>query len=421
MPKIASKHHIRLLANSVETPFCVAQDGGQLAFNVDTAPGLMQSARPGTAQYSDYPPEQQYTEALVDFSWGLGQLEEDPLRPETKYRYHYSSGLDTRWPGKVMQGPDIQDSGVDPEFLGLDDTFDGIAVWQDEIFIGSGRAIYKWELDTGVWCWKLWFDSGAHATDHQAIRSMVVHNDKLIVQFAIDLVSSTDERFWIFTDPDASGTNTQNNVFKHANANTEIYHMVSLRDTLYMASNTQKVWASTDETDTTFANWTEHKVGDLTTSIRAMWGARDVVWCGKDDGLHAIDSTSSGGSSPHVVDLSNRPSSKNFKFHTVWGDEIWASLGRDGSSMLVYNMVTRSYRTEGYHPRDIAPDSPQVGGAIQGLAASDKALYIVATREGSDGPAYSLIEVRRRIWQGIPRLTYNAFAGNANKPNMVYP
>lgn len=376
--------------------FRLAEDAnGKLAWQAGYVPGLGPAARQDAAAYQHLPPQQETVMACTDFSRGLGIYEQDPQRPETWFGYNYSNGVDLR-DGYARVMPRWITSGLapDPTTLGLNGVVYGDGVWQGKRYVLAGWAIYRLEYILGVWQWSLWYDPGSGTG-----LCMGVFGNYLLAQW------EGENYFHIWNNPAdntsgpmGGGTPTHQPVL-----NTATMAFVGLGERLFLFVQNRTVYAFNDVLDTTLTDWYSWNVGDASYDFNAAWVARDVVWIGKDEGLFAIDQDSRGGEAASIINLRTLPSNNNFRIHECWGDWIWATYGVGGKDLLTYDMNTGELHLSGFHPRDIAPQTPQYHGAVVAMAVGDGShLYMAVTNKAVNasgtliGYNHSLIEVSRR-------------------------
>ncbi len=361
------------------------------------APSLGEASHPDAAKYEHFPPTQEEVFAYEDGSLGLGLFSAPDF---SQRRFDFTSGVDRRFGGKGMLWGAWVPVGLapTPATLGFNGPFKAHAQWQGNEMVAAGRAIYK--LNQTTVQWELWDDHAVTGDMTPLIPSMVVHDNKLIVQW------EGHAYFHIFTDPANNATVTHNAVFAAA-----VYRFTVNGSSLYanvLANN--KVYFNDDPTEVTLANWTLLTAGDTSFDMNEMWSG-PYVQMGKDDGLYNFSKDNTDGKADVAIPMKDTPSDSNFRHHAFLGDWVLTSVETGGRNLVGYNLVTGAVERRGLHPRDIGPDTPEIGGAVYGMCNSgDRTrLYMVVLNDSvpTAGRNFYLLEVSEREGQ----LVYHPIQG----------
>lgn len=290
--------------------------------------------------------------AMVWRTLHLGYGEE---RQRVEGMYNYSENVDARFYEAVIPGPKVTKLTVNnytSAVRGFEE-FDGV------LWVNSGRYINK-ILPTNLITSKDLEDFAVG----QFCYDMTVFDGKLIVACGDSghLVTRDDTATWEeATDVYAKFLT----VWQDA-----LYATLADEDGNYSGHEVAMLSSGSDAKS--WANWSGlNKIGDETSEITSLAALHSLVFVGKEDGLHGLDS--SWISPPLTPEMRSYRSAYNCEDMIAWHGQVWVPHLR---GLLAYtDMGDSGFSLRSVGPgRNVSDDNP-VRGRVTALAGDDNWLY----------------------------------------------
>jgi len=298
--------------------------------------------------------------AMVWRSLHLGYGEE---RQRVEGMYNYSQNVDARFYEAVIPGPKVIELPIE----NYTSAVRGFEEFNGALYANNGRylnQIATTNLVTSI-------DLEDHAVGQYAY-DLSVFDGKL-------LVACGDSGYLLALDETGTWT-----------ASTDVYakFMTVWQDMLYASladddgtySGYEVAMLSSGSDATSWANWSGlYKIGDETSEITSLAALHSLVFVGKEDGLHGLDS--SWICPPLTPEMRAYRSPYNCKDMIAWHGQLWVPHLR---GLLAYtDMGDSGFSVRSVGPgRNVSGDNP-VRGRITALAGDDNWLY-AALYNGED-------------------------------------
>jgi hypothetical protein len=285
--------------------------------------------------------------------WRTAHLGFGDSQQRAEGRYHYTLDVDARFPEQVIPGPLVTtlvtEAGGNVKKLA---EFDG------QLFALAGQYVLRIEGDDSVVQDK---DLGP---DKTAIE-LEPFGDYLYATLGF----GAGDFIW---RRDAAGNWSQSQDVQRG-------HMVVLNEKLWATTGDAKVKAVSNNPFAAGDWGSEYSIGDQGTDITDLAGLDDLLYIGKMDGLHALDS--SGNAKMLTPELRGSRSAYNAANMRAWHGRLWVPHLR---GLFAYrNLGDNGFLIQSAAPaRDSTDDNP-VWGVVTAIAGDERWLY-AALYDGTD-------------------------------------
>lgn len=317
------------------------------AWQVELQGASIAQEPPGAARWGNQP-----ASIELPVVWSTAHLGYGEDRQQTVGRYHYAVGMDARFPGMILPGPEATVVST-----GLADPVTKFAEIGGSLLFLAGRYVKRF-TSAGAIADERDLGSGMSGVD------MEVFNGNLYVGLGFGSGAYIHRRT-------AAGTWSQDDDVLRG-------HMVVLSDRLWASSGTAEV-KSVAADPMTAADWSAgYKIGDPGAAITALAAVGDLLYIGKEEGLFALDAT--GVAAQLTPELRPWGGSENCRGMRPWHGALWVPHRR---GLYRYeDLGDTGFHVTSAQPGREAVDNP-VRGQVTALAGDDHWLY-AALWTGSD-------------------------------------
>lgn len=306
---------------------------------------------------------------MVWRTWHRGYGEE---RTRTEGRYHYSYGVDARFPDMLIPAPYVHlfshgELGNITAFFEMD----------GYLFYAVGHVVYAMSADG---------TRQQVASLPATVTDALVFKDVENGQMAL-LGQGYDDSF-VFrlsnADPTAGWTTA---------TGLHIGYLAAHKDRFYASVSEYEV-ASCATAPWIPQNWSAfYTVGNPNYAITSLSTLGDILYVGKADGLHALDEEGDGGKML-TPELASAADADNCKNTLIWHAQLWVPHSR---GLLMYrDMGTQGFVVVPAAPSAWSSTENVVRGRVTAMAGDHRWLY--AALRADDGTSYLL--AGREAWEG---------------------
>lgn len=379
-------YDIVLSNDDITLGLMLATEEGIKVWSVDEAPTFSPRMSMESANYAQFPPEQEIVFAVDDWRDGFGQY-----KYGSPSRYYNATNVDCRYRGQAILGPAITATGDSGAVaIGEAKHPNAFAEFSDDLYLIATDA-----TDVDVWKWD---SANNYWTSVKTIASVTTPDG--LCAFESWLVAACGSGYWYSTDGASFTEVTTLNVRKG---------LCVVGQTLWGAEP-YKVKSCTDPEAS--GNWTSATtIGDAENNITALLNLDDVLYVGKEDGLFSFDVTT-------VINLLGEyrflRDANNFRAMTAFHNEGYMSVAKDG--LIHYSEGTVIDISVALYGQDVA----WLQKRIASLAQDDQWLYAVMAPAAQAGNAYIMAgrwqasgDSTVWVWHPIARFTTaNSAAAN---------
>ncbi len=271
-------------------------------------------------------------------------------------RYHYATGLDARVPEQIISGPEITELTVSGGAETVKFVEQG-----SKLFVISGRYCKEIGSDDVVTSDKD-FGDGNYATD------AVVFKGNIYVAFGTE---AGDAAVW---KRDSAGAWTQ------SGDSVKCEYFTVLNEKLWGSHSDNTIKSVTND-PLASADWSAaYTIGDSGAAITGLCASADVVYIGKEDGLHALDADGAGKMlAPELRGIQDASNGRNV---VAWHGSIWLPHLR---GLIEYqDLGDNGFRVASAGPAKDADETNPIRGFITALVGDDRWLYAALLTSGGD-------------------------------------
>lgn len=313
-----------------------------------------------TNSYAEFDRRYDVPVSQTNFSGGLGQLEFDTGENN---RYLWGSGVVTHCDGKVYVAPPtttLSPTSMASAPAGFLSYVASSGTQYD--FMWEGPRLHRRDASNGSNTWTLVYTAGENITD------FVVFNDGGQICSPTDATAAEDFFYQADVTAAATWTPTARDHAAFSNADGKPKYMKAVRDTLYAAVDSQKIFYTTDATADGWIGPIDTKVSDTTYDFVGLTALSDYLFAFKYDAGYNIDSS-------QVVyeifdEWKDKPSSVNFKYIAKGPGALYYSVANE-----VYEYDPTTGRNV---PFGLAKQSSFSVLQIDGVGADNQYVYVLA-------------------------------------------
>lgn len=238
----------------------------------------------------------------------------------------------------------------------------GMVEFEGNLYMSVGRLVVKLDDSTGVW---------------KCVRGDTVPITALDSYGGNLYAARGTSNSYIYS---SNGTSWTHSTLTDPADKAEYFTVV--RNTLWKARTANLLNSSTNPVNggSWSANFT---VGDTDRDITQIYGLRDLIFVGREDGLwgYKRESEAWDGGTDRFIDLFPdfrwQPSANNFKTGRAWQGALWLTTGRNG--LMAYDINSLQTRT----PALQGPDFKDFGGQIRGIGGDTDWLFAAEVNPGA--------------------------------------
>uniref|UniRef100_A0A6M3IFZ2 Uncharacterized protein n=1 Tax=viral metagenome TaxID=1070528 RepID=A0A6M3IFZ2_9ZZZZ len=297
-----------------------------------------------SAEYTQFPPEQEMVVAWDNWRDGFGQYKHS--NPDAYFEAH---GVDTRYSNQLILGPLLystaQNGGA---ALGRATRWNAFAEAFDKLYLfandGTDSDIWEWDATNGYWVSQETFSAST--------------NSDGLCAFATWLVAAVGGSVYYSTDGAAYTEKASTDVRKG---------MAVVKANLWGVD----ALSARSCTDPSGAWGTADKIGEAQADCTGLLCLNDILYVGKEDGLYSWDDTTQIALLPEYARLKN---DYNFGAMIGWYNRGYFATGEDG--LLCYDPANPE-STIDISPSLYAAQITDIGVRVASLQRDDNWLYAV--------------------------------------------